>query len=167
MKLSAKASDAFDFKDGDKTSEAKREQAYKDARYVDLQLHQVEERTTDHDSLLRQQFKAQQTGYNAQFPNQENHAIVIDNKVVGSLVLEARARGVLIVDFFLIPDCRGKGIAAHVIRRTQESCAAINRHLLARVMKSNNQAMAFYSHCGFVPVLQDDLSILFEWFPPH
>ncbi len=165
MKLFQTASDPFEICDSENISYYDKQSAFASSKQLDLRLDKTDQSHQQQQELLQQQFCAQQYSYQQKFPNKESLTLMIEGRVAGSLVFQERRRGTLIIDFFIIPAFRQKGIGARVMANLQQRNAVQNRHILARVRCYNKRAHQFYRSCGFLPVVSEQDEILFEWQP--
>lgn len=123
--------------------------------------------TAMREALLRQQFQGQTLSYRAQFPNARFEIIEAENVPVGRLVTQQGADAFLIVDIALMPEWRGKGIGAHILREICDAARARNFPVRLALSPFNVDALRLYSRSGFTVICQDEIQIYMEWRAPQ
>jgi ribosomal protein S18 acetylase RimI-like enzyme len=116
-------------------------------------------------TLLRQQFLAQDAGYRADFPNARFEIIECDGQSVGRVVTVALPDSLFVLDVAILPDWQGRGIGATILR---EICASAGRDGLAArldVLVSNAQALRLFRRLGFEPVARSEVFMTLESSP--
>ncbi|KQR07321.1 GNAT family N-acetyltransferase [Deinococcus sp. Leaf326] len=96
--------------------------------------------------LLELQFQAQRRGYGAQYP-------LLTARLEADLVL---------VDFSLLPDWRGRGIGGAVLQTLQTRARAASCDIRLQVAKDNS-ALHLYVRHGFEICAGDDLRYAMRW----
>jgi GNAT superfamily N-acetyltransferase len=103
------------------------------------------------DALLEQQFRAQTSGYAAQFPAATSLIILERDHTVGRLLLHREARCWHIIDIVLLPSVRGRGIGTDVIRMVESAAIRDAVHGLTLVVLASNAAARWlYARLGFI-----------------
>lgn len=103
------------------------------------------------DMLLEQQFRAQATGYAAQFPGAVSLIVQHRDEPVGRLMLLAGDAGWHLIDILLLPSTRGRGIGTDVIEAITRAATEAGAHeVTLSVLFSNAGARRLYGRLGFV-----------------
>jgi len=103
------------------------------------------------DMLLEQQFRAQATGYAAQFPGAVSLIVQRHDEPVGRLMLLAGAAGWHIIDLLLLPSARGQAIGTDVIEAVARAATEAGAHeVTLSVLFNNTGARRLYGRLGFV-----------------
>ena len=103
------------------------------------------------DALLDQQFRAQTSGYAAQFPAASSLIILERDHAVGRLVLNCEAGCWHVIDILLLPSVRGRGVGTDVIQMVASAASRdAVRRLTLIVLASNAAARRLYARLGFV-----------------
>lgn len=100
--------------------------------------------------LLEQQFRAQATGYAAQFPGAVSLIVQHRDEPVGRLMLLAGDAAWHVIDILLLPSARGRGIGTGVIEAVARAATEAGAHeLTLTVLFSNAGARRLYGRLGF------------------
>src|ERR1700693_5591612 len=78
-------------------------------------------------SFLDQQFAAQFAHYGIHYPTCERNIIERDGGAVGRLWIDECRHQIRLVDIALVPECRGKGIGATLLRQVMDRGAAAGK----------------------------------------
>lgn len=113
--------------------------------------------------VLRQQFDAQQRGHRAQHPSAISYLIVLEDRPVGSAVLNRSGATWHCVDIAIASEFRRRGIATHILRGFQHDAAAATRPIGLMVLHSNAAARALYDRLGFRPSGGTETHCYMEW----
>ena len=90
-----------------------------------------------------QQFTAQDAHYRAHYPTAEFLIIEVNGVPVGRLYVDRWAREIRIMDIALLPEHRGHGVGARLLRELQTEACAAGKTLTIHVEKFN-PAMRLY-----------------------
>jgi ribosomal protein S18 acetylase RimI-like enzyme len=102
------------------------------------------------DMLLEQQFRAQASGYAAQFPGAVSLIVQHRDESVGRLMLLAGDAGWHVIDILLLPSARGQGIGTDVIEAVARAATEAGAHKVTlSVLFSNAGARRLYGRLGF------------------
>ena len=71
--------------------------------------------STQQESFLRRQFRAQQDHYHAEFPHADHSIILIDDRPIGRLFVSRNSDAIDLVDISLLPRPRAAGIGTRLI----------------------------------------------------
>jgi ribosomal protein S18 acetylase RimI-like enzyme len=112
--------------------------------------------------LLGQQFAAQTRHYRAQFAAAQDYIVCLGDHEVGRLYLQRGDEEIRIVDIALLPQHRGGGIGAQLIRQLQEESAQRGVPLRLSVTQGN-PAQRLYRRLGFVAIAGDAADVSMEW----
>ena len=90
------------------------------------------------------------TSVNEMFKDYYN--IIIDDKIIGSILLKDMPQGKLIDEIYIEKECRNNGIGTDIIRKMLEN----NRNIYLWVYKENEKAVSLYKRLGFIIVDETD-----------
>lgn len=86
------------------------------------------------------------TSANEMFEDYYN--IIIDDKIIGSILLKDMPQGKLIDEIYIEKEFRNTGIGTDIIRKILEK----NRNIYLWVYKENEKAISLYKRLGFIIV---------------
>lgn len=90
------------------------------------------------------------TSVNEMFKDYYN--IIIDDKIIGSILLKDMPQGKLLDEIYLEKDFRNTGIGTDIIRKMLKK----NRNIYLWVYKENKKAVSLYKRLGFIIVDETD-----------
>ena len=90
------------------------------------------------------------TSVNEMFKDYYN--IIIDDKIIGSILLKDMPQGKLWDEIYLEKDFRNTGIGTDIIRKMLKK----NRNIYLWVYKENKKAISLYKRLGFIIVDETD-----------
>ena len=90
------------------------------------------------------------TSVNEMFKDYYN--IIIDDKIIGSILLKDMPQGKLIDEIYIEKEFRNNGIGTDIIRKMLEN----NRNIYLWVYKENEKAISLYNRLGFIIVDETD-----------
>ena len=90
------------------------------------------------------------TSVNEMFKDYYN--IIIDDKIIGSILLKDMPQGKLIDEIYIEKEFRNNGIGTDIIRKMLEN----NRNIYLWVYKENSKAVLLYKMLGFIIVDETD-----------
>lgn len=114
------------------------------------------------ETLLQMQFKAQQQGYRASFPDGEFLIVLLRGKPAGRMVIHRGPAAWALVDIALLPEHRGQGIGTALIQKLCAEAAAAGRPLQLSVIKGARPAR-LYQRLGFVKIGESGPRDWMEW----
>lgn len=115
-------------------------------------------------AFLDQQFHAQFTYYEANYPNCERNLIVIDGQPAGRMWIEEWPNEIRLIDVALMPEWRGSGVGGMLLRELLERGRAAGKPVTIHV-EIYNPAMRLYQRLGFVKTGTTGVYDLMEWRP--
>ncbi len=119
---------------------------------------------TDKAAFVAMQFAAQTAHYREHYPDAYQAVIEVDGAPVGRLYLDRRTDEIRIVDIALLPEARGHGVGAHLLRRVLEEGAA--RGVPVRIhVERFNRALGLYRRLGFSEIGESGVHVFMEWTP--
>lgn len=114
------------------------------------------------DAILTMQFKAQLQTYSAQFPRADHQIIMLDDRVIGRVLVEraeAEHRG---VDIALLPEYRSGGIGTMLIQELLDEAASAGKPFRISVVRTN-PALHLYERLGFKTAGESVTHFMLEW----
>ena len=126
-----------------------------------FELNQVPFTPEQKQAFLAMQFDAQRKHYSANYPQGVHEVICADNNPVGRVwtaVLEDELR---IMDITLLPEWRGRGVGAAVLRELIAQSEALSKPLRVWV-EIWNPSQGIFQHLGFQAGNNDGVNVLFE-----
>ena len=90
------------------------------------------------------------TSVNEMFKDYYN--IIIDDKIIGSILLKDMPQGKLLDEIYLEKEFRNTGIGTDIIRKMLKK----NRNIYLWVYKENKKAISLYKRLGFIMVDETD-----------
>ena len=90
------------------------------------------------------------TSVNEMFKDYYN--IIIDDKIIGSILLKDMPQGKLLDEIYLEKEFRNTGIGTDIIRKMLKK----NRNIYLWVYKENSKAVLLYKRLGFIIVDETD-----------
>ena len=90
------------------------------------------------------------TSVNEMFKDYYN--IIIDDKIIGSILLKDMPQGKLIDEIYIEKEFRNNGIGTDIIRKMLKK----NRNIYLWVYKENEKAISLYNRLGFIIVDETD-----------
>ena len=115
-------------------------------------------------SFLSMQFNAQHTYYQQHYGDSQFDLIVAQGQDVGRLYLQRKKNEFRIVDIALLPEWRGKGIGAKMLRDIQSEARGVGKGVSIHV-EHNNPAMSLYLRLGFKKIGDTGVYFHMEWRP--
>jgi ribosomal protein S18 acetylase RimI-like enzyme len=100
------------------------------------------------DAFLRMQFDAQDQWYREQYPQATYDVIVVDGDPAGRLYLHRGKTEIRIVDIALLPEHRGSGVGASLLRDLLAEADAGGKRVTIHVERMN-PALRLYGRLGF------------------
>jgi len=110
--------------------------------------------------LLQQQYRLQQVGYATQYPLAVTLVIEYQSVNIGKIVLNKPDTSVHIVDFVIVPQCRGCGYGSVILESLKTYAQAASATVSLGVDRQNVRARQLYQRLGF---LSYELSETHEW----
>ena len=101
--------------------------------------------------FLRNQFHAQRTYYDQEYPNASFAVILLDEEPIGRLYVDRRTHEIRLVDIALLPQYRSQGIGSRLIQNLLSEGESTDRSVSLHVEKNNLSAIRFYEKLGFTP----------------
>lgn len=118
---------------------------------------------TMRDALVRMQFRAQTSGYRAQFPNARFDILERADTPIGRLILDEGDAAGCIVDFALTAECRGRGIGVAILQSTLDRFARLRRPMRCTVLAHNEPSLRMCRRVGFRQIGEQPPFVELEW----
>jgi len=133
-------------------------QVYASTRQEELAL--TEWLPEQKEAFLNMQFELRDRQYREIYPNSQTEIILCEGVPAGAMITEQGTNDILLVDIALLPEFRGRGIGAEILRKLQSNGKKIILHVLKQ-----NPAVHLYTRLGFVSVNEDSMYLTMEWTP--
>lgn len=117
------------------------------------------------ETFLRIQSMAQRAGHKAQHPGAERSIVLVDGAPVGRWMVDRSGHTLVLVDVALLPEQRGRGLGAALIRALLAEAARQRRPVGLHVLRSS-PAARLYERLGFVRTGGSEIHDAMEWRPP-
>jgi ribosomal protein S18 acetylase RimI-like enzyme len=114
--------------------------------------------------FLKLQFTAQRRHYDIAFPGADHKIVLSGNRPIGLIVVFRTAREIWLVNVALLPEHRGNGVGASLIRSLLEEARAENKPVTLHVDKLN-RAARLYQRLGFSIIGDTGTDYKMEWRP--
>jgi ribosomal protein S18 acetylase RimI-like enzyme len=116
-------------------------------------------------AFLDMQFRAQHGHYQQYYPNADWLVTMRDGEDVGRLYIERWATEHCIIDIAFLPEHRGKGLGAALMRDLMDEAAAAGKDVSIHVEKFN-PALRLYRRLGFTTEEDKGVYDLMRWSAP-
>jgi len=118
------------------------------------------------DAFLRMQYNARQYSYAAQFPGASDSVILLDDEMIGRLLVAKLADEFRLVDIAVVQRSQRKGIGTTLLRQLLESARRARKpvRLNVRVL---NPARELYARLGFDIIGENGGDFLMEFDAAH
>ena len=113
-------------------------------------------------AFCRQQFDAQSVHYRENYPGASLQVIVQAGEPIGRLYVARWEREIRIMDIALLPEHRGAGIGAKLLRELQEEAQSAGKSLTIHVERFN-PALRLYERLGFKITEDKGVYLLLSW----
>jgi ribosomal protein S18 acetylase RimI-like enzyme len=113
-------------------------------------------------AILRIQFKAQLHTYSAQFPRADHQIIMLDDRVIGRVLVERTESEHRGVDIALLPEHRSGGIGTMLIQELLDEAAGAGKPFRISVVRTN-PALHLYDRLGFKTTGESLTHFMLEW----
>lgn len=115
--------------------------------------------------FLRMQYRAQQLRYAADGERSRHHIILRGETPVGRIIVVRSADEIRLADIAVLPEHRGSGIGAALIRDLQDEAAQTGLPLRLHVARDNENAARLYQRLGFAVTGGTGSHFKMEWLP--
>jgi ribosomal protein S18 acetylase RimI-like enzyme len=113
-------------------------------------------------NFLRLQFKAQQMHYLSQVAEVDHRIIVVDDRDAGRIIVLRTEKELVLADIALLPEHRGAGIGASLIRELLDEGDRKGLPVRLHVEKTS-RALHLYERLGFKTVADRGMHFHMEW----
>jgi ribosomal protein S18 acetylase RimI-like enzyme len=110
-------------------------------------------------ALLRLQFDAQDRSWRRSHPEADFDVALVDDELVGRLVVDRSGAKLQIVDIGLSPERRGHGIGTALLERVTHEADERKVAVVLHVERGNAAARRLYERLGFTAVDEDDFRV--------
>jgi ribosomal protein S18 acetylase RimI-like enzyme len=119
----------------------------------------------DRQQFLREQYEAQRTFFDQQYPHARHDIVLSDGEPVGRLWVNYAEDEIRVLDWALVPRSRGAGIGTALIRELQADARRLGVPITSTVAHVNPRARALYERHGFRVVGRTPMYAALEWSP--
>jgi ribosomal protein S18 acetylase RimI-like enzyme len=116
--------------------------------------------------IMEQQFNAQIQGYRAAYPLARLEIITVEDRPIGRLATDRGADALHLIDIAVVPEWRGQGIGAAVLRALMDEAADAATPLTLQVARDNLAAQRLYHRLGFALTTADATHLTLRRPPP-
>jgi ribosomal protein S18 acetylase RimI-like enzyme len=116
--------------------------------------------------FLQQQFHAQHQFYQQQFAGARFDLVLHGGQPIGRLYVSRQPDEIRVIDIALLPEHRGRGIGAALMKSLQDEAAGVPCPIRIHV-EPLNPALRLYTRLGFRKVQDQGVYWLMEWPPPN
>lgn len=113
-------------------------------------------------AFLNLQFTARQRHYEIAFSEADHKIVLCEDRPVGRILVFRSAREIRLVDIALLPDHRGSGIGATLVRSLCDEAQAAGKPVTLHVARTN-RARRLYERLGFSIVDETGSDYKMEW----
>jgi len=114
------------------------------------------------DAFVRMQFVAQKQHYAAMFPAASHDIVYMDEAAIGRVWIDRRDEELHVLDITLLPDYRGRGAGATLLRRLMEEAGASGKAITI-YLESFNPSLRIFEHLGFRKEREEGYQLLMKW----
>lgn len=115
-------------------------------------------------AFVEMQFSAQQSHYNAEYPQAEHSMICLDGAPVGRVYLDRSVEKFQILDITVLPQQRNAGVGSHVLRQIMEEATGSGKPVSIYV-ETFNPSLRLFERLGFVRAQEMGVHFLMTWIP--
>ncbi|MEA2972528.1 MAG: hypothetical protein QOG82_986 [Actinomycetota bacterium] len=119
----------------------------------------------EQEAFVAMQFRAQQSGYAAAFPDAEHWVVGVDEERVGRLLVDRQAEADVVVDIVVLSRYRGLGIGTVLVAEVLADADAARRPVRLTVIAHDQRLIRWYERLGFVVAQENGPHIGMEWRP--
>lgn len=119
------------------------------------------------ETFLRMQYHAQRQRYAADGERSRHHIILRGDVPVGRMIVVRSADDIRLGDIAVLPEHRGGGIGAALIRDLQDEAVRAGLPLRLHVARDNDGAARLYQRLGFAVTGDTGSHFKMEWLPPE
>lgn len=117
----------------------------------------------ERDAFLDSQFALQDVHYRRYYADAAFLIVTRRGALAGRLIVDKGPRHWQVVDVGLMPDHRGRGLGAALLRAVQAACAAAGAETLGLNVDAANRARGLYARLGFAETGDGGASIEMTW----
>jgi ribosomal protein S18 acetylase RimI-like enzyme len=113
--------------------------------------------------LIQQQYEARTGSYEAQFPDSGNSVVLSGETPIGQFWVFRTPEEFLVVDIALMPDHRGAGVGAILMKQFMAEADAARVPVRVTVATNNPGSLRFHQRLGFSITTQDAMYYTMEY----
>jgi ribosomal protein S18 acetylase RimI-like enzyme len=116
------------------------------------------------EAFVKMQFVAQKQHYAAMYPEASHDIIYVGETAVGRIYVERNQEELHILDITVLPEYRGRGTGATLMRRLMEEAGASGKAVTIYV-ESFNPSLRLFERLGFRKEREEGYQFLMKWQP--
>ena len=116
-------------------------------------------------TFIDMQFRAQQAGYGATFPDADHWVVELGGEPIGRMLVRRRPEGDLVVDIVVHSRHRGLGIGTALMQEVIGDADAAGRGVSLTVAAHDRRVVEWYERLGFVVGEQHGPYLGMRWQP--
>jgi len=113
--------------------------------------------------LIKQQYEARTGSYEAQFPDSGNSVVLSGDTPIGQFWVFRTPEEFLVVDIALLPDHRGGGVGATLMKQFMAEADAARVPVRVTVATNNPGSLRFHQRLGFRIISEDPMYYNMEY----
>lgn len=100
-------------------------------------------------AFCRQQYDAQKSEYEANYPDCDYNVILLDGRTAGRIWVSRKDGEIHLLDIALLPEAQRQGVGAALVGALISEARATGKRLRHMVFVLNTDALRFYERLGF------------------
>ncbi|WP_263385227.1 GNAT family N-acetyltransferase [Granulicella arctica] len=112
--------------------------------------------------LIAMQFRAQSLGYASQYPDAQDHIVIVGDEAAGRLLIHRDSQQIQLIDIALLARFRNQGLGSELLRLLIQEAAQV-ASVLRLTVRFDNAALRLYQKKGFIRTGGDGLNLAMEW----
>jgi ribosomal protein S18 acetylase RimI-like enzyme len=113
--------------------------------------------------LIGQQYEARTGSYEAQFPDSGNSVVLSGDAPIGQFWVFRTPEEFLVVDIALMPDHRGSGVGATLMKQFMAEADAARVPVRVTVASNNPGSLRFHQRLGFRIISEEPMYYTMEY----
>jgi len=126
------------------------------------EMQQVPWTAEQKEAFVKMQYVAQKQHYAAMYPQASHDIIYADETAVGRIYLDRSGEKLHILDITVLPQYRGRGTGALLLRQLLEEAGASGKTVTIYV-ESFNPSLGLFERLGFQKEREEGFQFLMKW----